>query len=112
MADNWDDILSEPIASLADPKAFALSDAEGDVEETPGGWLAVHALSDISPRSQEVPMTLSGMGDMLQIRMAIQPEAESGSTRLPPTLADQLSLTWASKRRHVPEADPEPEPAP
>lgn len=111
MADNWDDILAEPIASLADPTAFAASDGETDVEETGGGWLAVHALSDISPRPQEAPMTLPAIDGMLQIRLPVQEETQQASTKLPPSLADQLSLTWAARRRSVPEAEPEPEPA-
>ena len=33
MADNWDDILAEPIASLSDPTAAAPVDADSGVEE-------------------------------------------------------------------------------
>ena len=45
MADNWDDILAEPIASLADPTAATPSHGESAVEGTPGAWLAVHPLA-------------------------------------------------------------------
>src|SRR4051812_31801742 len=69
MADNWDDILAEPIASLADPRAVAPSD--GGVEETTGAWLAVNSIGDISPRPQEAPMTMPSMDAMLQIRLPI-----------------------------------------
>ena len=58
MANNWDDILAEPIASLSDPTAASPFDAERGVEEQRGGWLAVQALRDISPRSQDAPVTM------------------------------------------------------
>src|SRR4249920_1881516 len=113
MADNWDDILAEPIASLSDPTAAAPFDAESGDGDARTGWLAVQALSDISPRAQDAPVTMPDPASMLQLKQTPQAETPEASAKLPPSLADQLSLTWAARRRHAAvEAEPELPPAP
>src|SRR4051794_37348966 len=113
MADNWDDILAERIASLGDPTAAARLDADYGVEVQRSGWLAVQALRDISPRPQDAPVTMPDPAAMLQLKLTPQAETPQASAKLPPSLADQLSLTWAARRRHAAvEAEPEVEPAP
>ena len=113
MADNWDDILAEPIASLSDPTVAAPVDAERGIEEQRGGWLAVQALRDISPRSQDAPVTMPDAAEMLQLKLTPQAETPEATPKLPPSLADQLSLTWAARRRHAAvESEPEVAPAP
>src|SRR4051794_37724516 len=113
MADNWDDILAERIASLGDPTAAARLDADSGVEEQRSGWLAVQALRDISPRPQDAPLTMPDAAAMLQLKLTPQAETPEASAKLPPSLADQLSLTWAARRRHATvEAEPEVVPAP
>src|SRR5688572_18534846 len=89
MPQEWDDILLEPVAQL-----------QPDLPAAEGGWRAVRSIDEVSPRPQQPPLTLPDPDGMLSIRLPVQPEeATPSSVPPPPSLTDQLSLTWASRRK-------------
>jgi Domain of unknown function (DUF4157) len=88
MTQDWDDILSEPIAQL-----------HPDLAAAEGGWRGVSPLGSFSPRPQQPPATLPDPELMLSIRRPAQPEENASASEPPPhSLTDQLSLTWAKRR--------------
>ena len=112
MPENWDDILGEPIASLGDPAAALSLEAGAEGMDGAQHWLAVQPLASISPRQQDAPVTMPEASSMVRLHLPLQPETDAVSAKLPPSLAEQLSLTWAAKRRHNLEPEAEPLPAP
>src|SRR5438552_8356892 len=77
----WAEILSEPMTS---------------VRHT--GWRAVSMVADISPL-REATLVLEAPESWLIVPPINQGESEAAARSLPPSLAEQLSLTWAARRR-------------
>src|SRR5262249_30577177 len=91
---SWEEILSEPMTSVRDE-----------------GWRAVQSLAEMSPRPQQPALTLEDASGWRSLPLPPEQE-ETESDRLPASLAEQLSLTWAARRRRRAWADHELEPAP
>src|SRR3990172_3069498 len=75
----WAELLSEPITSVRDE-----------------GWRAIRSVEEFSPRGQQVLAALPPPESFLIVPRPLQPEED---LPLPPSLAEQLSLTWAARRR-------------
>ena len=80
---DWEDILSEPISSVRDE-----------------GWRVVRGIEEVSPRPQTPPAALSALSRWLILKLPHQEDdSPLNARRLPASLADQLSLTLAARRR-------------
>jgi hypothetical protein len=80
----WDAILGEPIVSIRDE-----------------GWLALRRVDQISPRPQTPPVTVSPSLRWLVLELPPQDEEAAPGPSLPPSLAEQLSLTLAARRQRA-----------
>ncbi|HEY7268475.1 MAG TPA: DUF4157 domain-containing protein [Dehalococcoidia bacterium] len=77
----WEEMLSEPMTLVRD-----------------AGWRQVCPLEEVSPRPQLPPAVLPDAESWVMMPRLPQPESPAEDP-VPPTLAEQLSLTWAVRRR-------------
>ena len=82
--ESWDDILSQPIARLAN-----------DTTAGEGGWRAVRDISSYSPRRQDVPAQIPSPDSVLKLHLPTQAE---GETPQQAKLPDSISRTSSASR--------------